>query len=133
MKLEPERVKANEALPGAAEVGEMEDSTGKGFGCGLMMNTMVFERPLSVVPECGFNVLTRAVPTAVMSDLSTVAVNVRTLLLASVVTVVGIVLPFHCTTVFATKPAPKRFIMKVSPPALAFEGDRELSLAPVGD
>jgi hypothetical protein len=60
-----------------------------------MMKTMVFDSPLSVDPECGFKVLTRAEPVVAISDLSTVAVSVRMLLLTSVVTVVGIVWPFH--------------------------------------
>jgi hypothetical protein len=51
MKLEPFRVRVRAVLPGAAEVGDIEERTGRGFGVGLMMKVRVFESPLSVLPE----------------------------------------------------------------------------------
>src|SRR6516225_4144368 len=75
IKLEPLTVRVTAALPGAAEVGEIEERTGRGFAAGLMMKVMVLESPLLVEPECGLRVLTGAVPAVVMSDLSTLAVT----------------------------------------------------------
>jgi hypothetical protein len=128
----PVRLRVSVGLPGAALPGVKPSSSGRGLGAGLITKLRVLERPLSVLPECGFSVLTWARPGWESRDASTVAVRVRTVLLASVVTCVGIVLPFHCTTVLGTKPRPKRFRVKVPVLTLAFDGAMEDNLAPVG-
>src|SRR5260370_17007957 len=91
----------------AGEVfGLMLVSVGIGLGGGLMMKGRGLERPLLPVPEAGFKVLTVATPGLATSAAETVAVTDSTLPEEFVVTFVGMVVPFHCTTVFATKPPP---------------------------
>src|SRR5215475_2971374 len=94
-KLEPVTVRVTAALSGGAIVGEMPDTDGVGLAGTLMMNASVLERPLSCLLVAGFSVLTKALPGVVSSSLGTLAVRLVTLLLASRVTVVAIVLPFH--------------------------------------
>src|SRR5258708_2264779 len=110
----------------AGEVfGLMLVSVGIGFGGGLMMKAMGLERPLFPVPEAGFKVLTVATPGLATSAAETVAVTDSTLPEEFVVTVVGMVVPFHCTTVFATKPPPLTVRTKSPLLALIWEGEGE--------
>ncbi len=116
----------------AGEVfGLMLVSVGIGFGGGLMMKAMGLERPLFPVPEAGFKVLTVATPALATSAAETVAVTDSTFPEEFVVTVVGMVVPFHCTTVFATKPLPLTVRTKSPLLALIWEGEREKIEAPV--
>src|SRR5712664_4246827 len=109
--------------------------TGKGFAGGLMMRAMGLERPLFPAPVAGFRVMTVATPGLATSAAETVAVTESTFPAVSVVTVVGMVVPFQCTTVFATKPLPITVNVKpvqVEPlQALIWEGEREVIEAPV--
>lgn len=131
IKLLPVRVNMRAPLPGAAEVGEMESSSGRGFGGGLITNAMGLERPLFPLPECGLKVLTLARPGLLTSDAGTAAVKDRMLELASNTGVVTRLLPFHWTTVLVMNPEPNRVMVKFAEPAPTFEGDKEMSLAPV--
>ncbi len=131
MKLVPLKVRVKEALLGAIEEGEMEVRAGRGFLGGLIMKERVLERPLFMLPECGLNVLTVAIPGVVINDCETVAVSQRMLLLASRTGVVVRVCPFHCITVPVTNPEPKAVIVKPWSPALALAGAMEARLAPV--
>ena len=72
-----------------------------------------------------------ATPALATNAAETVAVTDSTLPAALVVTVVGMVFPFHCTTVFAKKPLPFTVIAKSALPALIWEGEREKIEAPV--
>jgi len=75
IKLVPVTESGTAGLPGAADEGEIELRTGRGFGGGLMMNAMVLERPLVPLPECGLRVLTEARPALVIRDAGTAAVR----------------------------------------------------------
>src|SRR5260370_6353681 len=105
--------------------------TGSGFGGGLMMKAIGLERPLFPAPVAGLRVLTVATPDLATKAAETVAVTDSTFPAALVATVVGMVFPFHCTTVFATKPLP--FTVRTKSPLLAliWEGEREIIEAPV--
>ena len=122
-------VRVKEGLPAAAELGEMEETVGNGFAAGLTTKVSVLERPLVPVPECGLSVLMKALPGFAMSAAATVAVMV-----VALTNVEGIVLPFHWTTVLATKPPLLLVTVRVKslPPATAAEGEIKLMGAPVG-
>ena len=116
----------------AGEVfGLMLVRVGIGFGGGLMMKAMGLERPLFVALVAGFRVMMVATPALATSAAETVAVTDSTLPAALVVTVVGMVFPFHCTTVFARKLLPFTVKAKSALPALIWEGERENIEAPV--
>ena len=106
---------------------------GSGFGGGLMMKAMGLERPLFPAPEAGLRVMMVATPGFATNAAGTVAVTVfpRAAPVLSVGTVVARGLPFHCTTVFRTKPAPWMVSVKSPLPALICEGDRNDNAAPV--
>jgi hypothetical protein len=134
-KLVPVTVKENAALPATAQVGDNEETVGTGFPGGLMMNAIGFESPLVPAPECGLSVLTNAVPALATRDAGTVAVIPMTLPPLSVCSCVGIVPPFHCTTVLATNPVPGAGMtvkVKLGLPAAILAGDSAVMVAPVG-
>src|SRR5215467_815108 len=80
--------------------GEILVIVGTGFAGTLMMNAIVWERPLFWLLVLGFSVFTKARPGVAVSAAGTTAVTLRTLPeLASTVTVVTRSFPFHCTTV----------------------------------
>ena len=118
----------------AGEVfGLMVVRLGSGFRGGLMMKAMGLERPLFPAPEAGLRVMMVATPGFATSAAGTVAVTVfpRAAPVLSVGTFVARGLPFHCTTVFRTKPEPWRVSVKSALPALICEGDRNANAAPV--
>src|SRR5229473_139956 len=94
-----------------------------------------FERPLLPAPLAGLRVRTLALPGLANNVGETVAVTVRTFPLLSRVTTVGMVFPFHWTTVFATKPVPITFSVMEAQlaalQALVWAGEREEIKAPV--
>src|SRR5229473_920402 len=106
---------------------------GSGLGGGLMIKATGLERPLFPAPEAGFSVMIVATPGLTTSVAGTVAVTMfpRAAPVLSTGTVVARVLPFHCTTVFRTKPEPRRVSVKSPLPALTCEGDRKDNTAPV--
>ena len=83
------------------------------------------------MPVAGFRVITVALPGLATSVAATVAVTEVTFPALLVATVVGMVLPFHWTTVFATKPPPFTVSVKSRLPALICEGERKSNVAPV--
>ena len=105
-KPEPLRVKVKSGLPTTLVLGAMFVSTGIGFGGGLMMKAMGLERPFWPAPDAGFKVIMVATPGLVTKAAGTVAVTMlpKAAPLLSTGTVVARGLPFHCTTVFRTKP-----------------------------
>ena len=88
MKLVPTRFSGTAALPGEADVGEIEVRVGNGLGGGLTIKVRELERPLSWEPECGLSVFIEAVPGLATNEAGTAAVTLRTLLLASTATLV---------------------------------------------
>jgi hypothetical protein len=113
---------------------------GKGFGGGLMTKAMGLERPLFPAPEAGFTVITVATPGfATIAEGTTAVMEFPvTAPVLSVGTVVTKFLPFHCTTVFATKPKPvtvsvksAHVIVVVGTQAPICAGERKDSEAPV--
>ena len=109
---------------------------GSGFGGGLMMKAMGLERPFWPAPEAGLRVMIVATPGFATSVAGTVAVTVfpRAAPALSVGTVVARDLPFHCTTVFRTKPLPLTVKVKsaqLALQALIWAGERKDTRAPV--
>src|ERR1700731_3115400 len=94
---------------------------GSGFGGGLM------------VKGAGLRVVIVAPPGFATKAAGTAAVTVfpRAAPVLSVGPVVTRGLPFHCTTVFRTKPAPWMVSVKSPWPALTRGGDRNANKAPV--
>ena len=131
-KLLPVIVRVTGALPAAALVGDIEETTGSGLPAGLMMNAMELESPFCPAPDAGLRVLTKAVPTLATRAAGTVAVTLSTLPAESVDTAVAMVFPFHCTTVLATNPWPVTVSVKSVLPALMVDGESTLIAAPVG-
>ncbi len=130
MKLLPFTVSVKDGAPAVAEVGDIEVTVGTGLGAGLTRKVRVLERPLLPEPENGLRVLMKTAPGLAISEAATVAVTVVTLTKA-----VGMVLPFHWTTVCGTNPWPmelRTVSVKAAPPAFASLGARELIGAPVG-
>jgi len=82
--------KREDALPAAAEFGEIDEIVGTGLPGGSITKVSVLERPLVPVPECGLRVLTNALPGLAMSAAATVAVMVPAFTYME-----GMVLPFH--------------------------------------
>jgi hypothetical protein len=127
------------AVPMTAQAGETAETVGTGLLGLLMMKLMGLERPFWPVPEAGLRVFTVTTPGLAINEVEMVAVTEMTLLLESSVTtvlhgpvpVVGHVLPFHCTFVVATKPAPFMVKVKAGLPAAISEGEIELKAAPV--
>jgi hypothetical protein len=122
-------VRVNDALPAAAELGEIEVIAGTGLAAGLTTNVSTLDSPLFPAPEKGFKVLTKTVP-----GLAIIAVVIAAVTVEALTYVVGIVPPFHCTTVCVTKP-PLGLLtvnVKAGPPALVVEGARKAIDAPVG-
>jgi hypothetical protein len=122
----------NEAPPATAQLGDMDNTDGSGFAGALITNAIGFDNPFVPAPECGLSVLTNAFPALATSDAATVAVIPVMFPALSVRICVGIVCPFHCTTVFATNPPPITLSVKSGLPAVTLSGDKELILAPVG-
>ncbi len=79
--------------------------------------------------------MTVATPGLATNAAETVAVTESTFPALSRVTVVGMVVPFHCTTVFATKPLPVTVSVKpvqaLPTQALIWAGERVVIEAPV--
>src|SRR6266404_3976845 len=90
-KLLPATVNVSAALPTTVQLGDIEDTVGRGFPAGLMMNATGFESPFVPAPECGLSVLTNAVPGLATRDAGTVAAIPVTFPLLSVATCVAIV------------------------------------------
>src|SRR5260370_42509510 len=97
--------------------------TGSGFGGGLMMKAIGLERPLFPAPVAGLRVLAVATPDLATKAAETVAVTDSTFPAALVATFVGMGFPFHCTTVFGTKPRPFTGSVKFPGPALIRAGE----------
>ncbi len=129
MKLAPVTVSVNDAPPAVAALGEIAVIDGTGLAAGLIKNVSVFDSPLFPAPENGFSVLTATVPAFAIIAAVTVAVT-----LLALTKVVGMVLPFHCTTVCVTNPPDGLATLSVNaaPPALACDGAMKLTAAPVG-
>src|SRR5467141_946028 len=110
---------------------------GCGFGGGLMMKAMGLERPLFPAPEAGFSVMIVATPGLAISAAGTTAVSFKIFPALSRVGVVLRELPFHCTTVFVTKPWPftvrvkSQGVVGVGTQTLVWAGERKEITAPV--
>ena len=130
-KFEPLTINVNCALFAGALAGLMAVRPGKGFGGGLMMKAMGLDRPLFPAPEAGLRVLTVATPGFATSAAGTAAVSFKMFPPLSSVAVVLSGFPFHCTTVWVTKPRPFTVSTKSALPALIWAGERKASEAPV--
>lgn len=133
-KLLPLMVRVNAGLPAGRVVGEIEVTDGGGFGGGLITKAKTLESPLVPDPEWGLSVLTKAVPCFATKEAATCAVTPVMLPAESVAMVVGMVVLFHCTTVFAVTEVklPVTVKVKAALPAGTVAGDKEVILAPVG-
>ncbi len=121
--------------PITAALGLMLASVGGRLGSGLMQKAMGLERPLFPAPVAGFTVMTVATAGLAIKAAGTVAVSFN---MFPALSSVGVVLrgdPFHCTTVFVTKPLPLTVSVKpaqVFPTqALVWAGERKEIEAPV--
>ena len=131
--LVPVMVNGRAAPPATAVKGLIELKTGGRFGGGLMVKKRELEKPLLPVPDAGLRVYTLATPGLATKAAGTVAVTrfPRAAPVLSTATVVARGLPFHCTTVFSTKPPPWMESVKSPLPALICEGERKETKAPV--
>src|SRR5262249_6278083 len=129
IKLEPVTVSVSDAPPAVAAFGEIVLTAGTGLAAGFTRKVRVLERPFCPAPEKGLSVLTKFVPALAIRSAEIVAVTV-----VGLTTVVGMVLPSHCTTVLATNPWVGLVTVRVNaaPPALACDGARKEIAAPVG-
>src|SRR6266436_1984189 len=134
-KLEPvsERLTGLVAAPTTAAFGAILVRTGSGFGVGFMTNATGLERPLVPAPLAGLNVMMVARPDFATKAAGTFAVMMlpRIFPALSVGSVDSRVLPFHWTTVFATKVPPFTVSTKSGLPALMTEGEIDRMVAPV--
>ena len=132
-KPEPLSINVNDGLPAGALAGLIPVSPGKGFGGGLMVKASGLERPFCPAPDAGFTVMMVATPGLATSAAGTVAVTMFPMAtpVLSTGTVVAKGLPFHCTTVFRTKPCPFTVRVKSTLPALIWAGERKARPAPV--
>jgi hypothetical protein len=119
MKFVPVTVSVKAAPPAVALAGEIELSVGLGFGA-LIVNVCAPEVP---PPGAGFDTVTDAVPAEAMS--AAVICAVSCVLLPNVV---ARWLPFHCTTDELMKFVPVSVSVKAAPPAVALDGEIELSV-----
>lgn len=120
-KLEPLTASVKAAPPAVAPVGESELAVGMGLLAGaLMVKDSAVEVP---PPGAGLTTVTGAVPTAVISAARMAAVN--WLALTKVVTRLD---PFHWTVAPFTKFEPFTVSVKFAPPAVALDGEREVSV-----
>src|SRR5207237_598105 len=89
---------------------------------------MGLDRPLFPAPEAGLRVLTVATPGLATSAAGTAAVSFKMFPPLSSVAVVLSGFPFHCTTVWVTKPRPFTVSTKSALPALIWGCDAKYLL-----
>jgi hypothetical protein len=119
MKFVPVSARVKAAPPAVALGGEIELSVGLGFGA-LIVNVCAVDAP---PPGVGLNTVTGTVPAAAMS--AAVICAVSWVLLPKVVL---LALPFHRTTDEALKFVPVTVSVNAAPPAVAVEGEIEVSV-----
>src|SRR6266849_2106056 len=117
-ELERKLVPVNVMLSGAVApittaLGLILASVGTRLGSGLMQKATGLERPLFPAPVAGFRVMTVATPGLAISAAGTSAISFMIFPPLPRVGVVLRVVPFHCTTVFVTKPWPFTVRVKV--------------------
>jgi hypothetical protein len=119
MKFVPVSVNVKAAPPAVALGGEIELSVGLGFGA-LIVNVCAVDAP---PPGAGLNTVTGTVPAATMSVAVIWAVSCVVL-----PNVVLLALPFQRTTDEALKFVPVTVSVNAAPPAVAFDGEIEVSV-----
>jgi hypothetical protein len=115
-KLLPFTVSVKVALPPTAEVGDIDEITGKGL---LIVNVNAPEVP---PPSAGLNTVTEAVPLLTTSPAGTDAVN-----WVALTNVVVSATPFQFTTELLTNPLPFTVSVNVASPAVANVGASDVA------